>query len=158
MATEKQITKLEKKYGLTVVYYPTWATRLLKLIKRDGVVIDLNKYMLIDFETAESSSVKSLEATFVHEKVHETRIPDNIFGLVLWYLNYFFSRKFRFEEEARAYYAEMVFISGGKQPKIELMKAFASVMQSDVYRAFWEKEPMCTIDQAVERFKQLHKG
>jgi hypothetical protein len=88
MATQEEIKLIEKKYGLTVIYYPGFILSVMRMFGVGSVTIDLNKYMLMEKEYINSASTDQLEATFVHEKVHEKRIKDTFLGVMSWYLKY----------------------------------------------------------------------
>jgi len=157
MAIKEELKQLEKKYGLTVIHYPGFVLSIMQVFGVGRVTIDLNKYILMEKEYTDSASVKELEATFVHEKVHEQRIKDTFFGVMNWYLKYIFSKKFRFEEEAQAYAKEIIFLNPYKnKSKFETyIDYFANVMASNTYKAFWEPSGICTIEEGKAKLESI---
>ena len=142
MATKEEIKHLEKKYGIKIIYYPKWLINIMDKLGKSGATICLNKKMIMYRNYVEGASEEYLESTFVHEKVHETRIPDDILGLFWWYLKYIFSREFRFKEEAYAYATEIIFENEGNHWKHyeRDISWKAQIMAGSTYKFFG---PMC---------------
>ena len=158
MASFEILKKLEKKYRLKVLHYPDFLLKLMRTFGVENVTIDLNKFILMDTNNVNSLTEEQLEATFVHEKVHETRNKGNFPNVMSWYLRYIFSRKFRFEEEAEAYAREISFLISQKKNKetfLQNIDYYARIMAGDTYKAFWESKGMCTFDEAKKKLLEL---
>jgi len=157
MATKEELKQLEKKYGLTVIFYPGIVLSIMRMFGVGNVIIDLNKYLLMEESYINSANLKELEATFAHEKVHEKRIKDTLFGVLSWYFRYIFSKNFRFEEEAVAYATEIMFLNPQKsETKFKQhIEYFANLMAGATYKAFWESVGMCTIEEAKDKLRTL---